>query len=79
MDMLSGLAIFLLGASAGSILRFFQDRKLVQLYRQEAQRAVQALLEITNAYDGQPVKKSALTAAAPESRPSVSSGSLRSA
>jgi len=77
MNMLSGLAIFLLGASAGSILRFFQDRKLVQLYRQEAQRAVQALLEVMNAYEGQPVKKYAT--AAQESRPVVSSGSLRSA
>ena len=57
MNLLSGLAIFLLGASAGSILRFFQDRKLVQLYRQEAQRAVQALLEVMNAYEGQPDKK----------------------
>ena len=35
MNLLSGLAIFLLGASAGSILRYFQDRKLLQMYRKK--------------------------------------------
>ena len=79
MNMLSGLAVFLVGASTGSILRYFQDRKLLQLYRQEAQRSLQALLEVMKAYDGQPAKKPGAAIAAAESRPVVSAGSLRSA
>ena len=57
MDVLSGVAIFLLGASAGSVLRYFQDRKLIQLYRREAQKCIQVLLEVVHASQVIPEKK----------------------
>jgi hypothetical protein len=78
MNLLSGLAIFLLGASAGSILRYFQDRKLLQMYRVEAQRSLEALLEVVALQEGHSSKKPASAMSASESRP-VSAGSLRSA
>jgi hypothetical protein len=77
MNILSGLAIFLLGASAGSILRYFQDRKLLRLYRDEAQRSIQALLEVMSAYEGGAGRKSAIPSA--EAGVGMRSGSVRSA
>jgi hypothetical protein len=59
MNLLSAFAIFLLGASAGSILRYFQDRRLLHRYREEAQQSLQALLEVINAYEGDSVRKTA--------------------
>ncbi|MGE0407123.1 MAG: hypothetical protein AB7O65_12570 [Candidatus Korobacteraceae bacterium] len=64
MNVLTGLAIFLLGASAGSVLRYFQDRKLIQLYREEAQQALQALQEVVNAGETSPASPAKKPAAA---------------
>jgi hypothetical protein len=61
MDLLSGIAIFLLGASAGSIIRYFQDRDLVRKYREEARRSLQALLEVMNAYESSSGRKVPVT------------------
>ncbi len=79
MNVLSGLAIFLLGASAGSILRYFHDRKLLQMYRQETQQSIQALLEVMAAYEEQTGKKSSVMVPGREPSSNVESGSLRSA
>ena len=76
MNLLSGFGIFLLGASAGSVLRYFQDRKLLQKYREEAQRALGALSEVMSAYEDGSAKK---PAAASESVVRARNESVRSA
>ena len=79
MDFLSGFAIFLLGASTGSLLRYFQDRKLLEMYRHEAQQSAQALLELVSAFEGHSSKKAVAPAPPPDPTVRVSRGSLRSA
>jgi hypothetical protein len=76
MNLLSAFAIFLLGASAGSILRYFQDRRLLHRYQEEAKKSFQALLEVMNACEGNSLRKIASTG---KSTARIRSESIRSA